>query len=88
MLEGAFQHEDFCGHRGTIAPGDLQWMTAGRGIVHSEMPVGDGDNVGLQLWINLKAEHKVREGLQYYYYACREGLHMCAQGEELHVCIR
>ncbi len=59
MLEGAFQHEDFCGHKGTINPGDLQWMTAGRGIVHSEMPAGDGDNVGLQLWINLKAQDKV-----------------------------
>ena len=37
----------------------LQWMTAGRGIVHSEMPGGDGDNVGLQLWINLKSKDKV-----------------------------
>ena len=59
MLEGSFQHEDFCGHRGTIHPGDLQWMTAGRGIMHSEMPAGEGDNIGLQLWINLKAEYKV-----------------------------
>lgn len=59
MLKGAFKHEDFCGHKGTIFPGDLQWMTAGRGIVHCEMPAGDGDNVGLQLWINLKAEYKV-----------------------------
>ena len=58
MLEGSFQHEDFCGHRGTINPGDLQWMTAGRGIVHAEMPSGDGDNVGLQLWINLRREDK------------------------------
>ena len=43
MLEGQFQHEDFAGYKGyigpTIGPGDLQWMTAGRGIVHSEMPV-------------------------------------------------
>ncbi|KAF9125078.1 hypothetical protein BGX30_000624, partial [Mortierella sp. GBA39] len=37
MLEGQFQHEDFAGHKGTIGPGDLKWMTAGRGIVHSEM---------------------------------------------------
>lgn len=62
MLQGSFQHEDFCGHRGTINPGDLQWMTAGRGIVHAEMPSGDGDNVGLQLWINLKKEDKVGIG--------------------------
>ena len=35
-------------------------MTAGRGIVHSEMPAGDGDNIGLQLWINLKKKDKVK----------------------------
>ena len=114
MLDGSFQHEDFCGHRGTINKGDLQvlkscmhqscmyvvtqlccqglphvlytivlviimdcqevatgvigsffslvqWMTAGRGIVHAEMPASDGENVGLQLWINLKAKNKVCE---------------------------
>uniref|UniRef100_A0A1X7T403 SRCR domain-containing protein n=1 Tax=Amphimedon queenslandica TaxID=400682 RepID=A0A1X7T403_AMPQE len=61
MLQGSFMHEDFCGHKGTINPGDLQWMTAGRGIVHSEMPAGDGDNVGLQLWINLKKKDKMVE---------------------------
>jgi redox-sensitive bicupin YhaK (pirin superfamily) len=38
MLEGTFYHEDFKGHKGKIGPGDLQWMTAGRGILHSEMP--------------------------------------------------
>lgn len=38
----------------------LQWMTAGRGIVHSEMPGGDGNNIGLQLWINLKGKDKVK----------------------------
>ena len=47
----------------------LQWMTAGRGIVHSEMPGGDGDNVGLQLWINLKSKDKV------IYTACKQGCH-------------
>lgn len=59
MLDGAFRHEDNKGHAGTIGPGDLQWMTAGRGIVHSEMPVTDGDNTGLQLWVNLAAKHKM-----------------------------
>ncbi|KAG0207175.1 hypothetical protein BGX28_001513 [Mortierella sp. GBA30] len=39
MLKGHFQHEDFTGHKGTIGPGDVQWMTAGRGIVHAEMPL-------------------------------------------------
>ncbi|KAK3835420.1 MAG: RmlC-like cupin domain-containing protein [Linnemannia elongata] len=67
MLEGQTQHEDFAGHKGTVGPGDLQWMTAGRGIVHSEMPVRlprdqeDERAHGLQLWINLPKEHKMCE---------------------------
>ncbi|KAG0232783.1 hypothetical protein BGW41_001717 [Actinomortierella wolfii] len=62
MLEGQFQHEDFAGHKGIIGPGDLQWMTAGRGIVHSEMPVKTEKPAhGLQLWINLPREHKMCE---------------------------
>ncbi|CAO2832160.1 unnamed protein product [Amaranthus hypochondriacus] len=61
MLEGAFAHQDFAGHKGVIRTGDVQWMTAGRGIVHSEMPVGDGVNKGLQLWINLSSKDKMIE---------------------------
>ncbi|KAF9117411.1 hypothetical protein BGX30_005520, partial [Mortierella sp. GBA39] len=62
MLEGQFQHEDFAGHKGTIGPGDLQWMTAGRGIVHTEMPVKtQAPAHGLQLWINLPKEQKMCE---------------------------
>lgn len=61
LLSGKFVHEDFCGHKGTIEPGDLQWMTAGRGIVHSEMPVGEQPSRGLQLWINLSKENKMVE---------------------------
>ncbi|KAG0021795.1 hypothetical protein BGZ81_008770 [Podila clonocystis] len=63
MLEGEFQHEDFAGHKGTIGPGDLQWMTAGRGIVHSEMPVktNPGRAHGLQLWVNLPHDQKMCE---------------------------
>lgn len=52
-------HEDFEGHKGTIGAGDLQWMTAGRGIVHSEMPAAQGTQKGLQLWINLSSKHKM-----------------------------
>lgn len=59
--EGSFQHEDFCGHKGTIGPGCLQWMTAGRGIVHSEMPFGSGVSHGLQLWVNLNSKEKMCE---------------------------
>ncbi|MQL82464.1 hypothetical protein Taro_014933 [Colocasia esculenta] len=61
MLQGAFTHQDFAGHKGTIGPGDLQWMTAGRGIIHSEMPAGEGVNTGLQLWINLSSKDKMIE---------------------------
>ncbi|OAA57523.1 pirin domain containing protein [Niveomyces insectorum RCEF 264] len=56
LLQGAVDHEDFAGHKGTIGPGDLQFMTAGRGIVHAEMPHPNTDgaaNVGLQLWVDL-----------------------------------
>ncbi|TMW84683.1 hypothetical protein EJD97_024630 [Solanum chilense] len=59
MLQGAVTHEDFEGHKGTIKAGDLQWMTAGRGIVHSEMPAAEGTQKGLQLWINLSSKHKM-----------------------------
>ncbi|RCV09881.1 hypothetical protein SETIT_2G065300v2 [Setaria italica] len=61
MLEGACIHQDFAGHKGTIRAGDVQWMTAGRGIVHSEMPAGDEVNKGLQLWINLSSKDKMIE---------------------------
>ena len=64
MLDGAFQHEDFVGHAGRIETGDLQWMTAGKGIVHSEMPVkqpGNKPNVGLQLWVDLPEAQKLTE---------------------------
>ncbi|KAM3696261.1 hypothetical protein ACJW31_06G024900 [Castanea mollissima] len=61
MLQGSFTHEDCEGHKGTIGAGDLQWMTAGRGIVHSEMPAAEGTQKGLQLWINLSSKHKMIE---------------------------
>ncbi|KAF2718816.1 RmlC-like cupin [Polychaeton citri CBS 116435] len=61
LLSGAVDHEDFAGHRGTIETGDLQFMTAGKGIVHAEMPHDNGDgssNVGMQLWVDLPKELK------------------------------
>ncbi|CAL5405432.1 unnamed protein product [Camellia sinensis] len=61
MLQGAVTHEDFEGHKGTIGVGDLQWMTAGRGILHSEMPAAQGTQKGLQLWINLSSKYKMIE---------------------------
>lgn len=61
LLKGAIAHEDFCGNKGVIGPGDLQWMTAGRGIVHCEMPVGEETCHGLQLWVNLSRKEKMIE---------------------------
>lgn len=60
MLEGKCQHEDFRGHYGEIGPGGIQWMTAGRGILHAEMPSTDKME-GIQLWVNLKASDKMCE---------------------------
>ncbi|RZS20354.1 hypothetical protein BHM03_00052852 [Ensete ventricosum] len=51
--------DEFSGHKGTVKAGDLQWMTAGRGIVHSEMPAGKGTSKGLQLWVNLSSKNKM-----------------------------
>lgn len=54
LLKGGMEHEDFAGNKGKLGPGDLQFMTAGRGIVHAEMPArGETENVGLQLWVDL-----------------------------------
>ncbi|XP_017295409.1 pirin isoform X2 [Kryptolebias marmoratus] len=61
VLAGVTAHEDFCGHSGRLQPGDLQWMTAGRGVVHAEMPVSEEPVVGLQLWVNLRREEKMVE---------------------------
>uniref|UniRef100_A0A3Q2P8Y3 Pirin n=1 Tax=Fundulus heteroclitus TaxID=8078 RepID=A0A3Q2P8Y3_FUNHE len=61
VLAGITAHEDFCGHSGRLKHGDLQWMTAGRGVVHAEMPVSEEPVVGLQLWVNLRKEEKMIE---------------------------
>ena len=61
VLSGTVEHGDSMGNRGAIGPGDLQWMTAGRGIIHQEMPKGDetGRMHGFQLWANLPADLKM-----------------------------
>jgi len=63
MLEGTCEHGDSMGNRGAIGPGDVQWMTAGSGVIHQEMPAGDetGRMGGLQLWANLPASHKMMD---------------------------
>jgi redox-sensitive bicupin YhaK (pirin superfamily) len=61
VLAGTVEHGDSLGNRGAIAGGDIQWMTAGRGIIHQEMPKGDeaGRMHGFQLWANLPASLKM-----------------------------
>ena len=60
MLAGHMQHQDNHGNRGDLSPGSVQWMTAGRGILHSEMPEQeDGLMWGFQLWVNLPAKDKM-----------------------------
>jgi hypothetical protein len=64
MLEGAMQHSDSAGNSGDLNPGDVQWMTAGRGIIHSELPHPDfyqagGVMHGFQIWVNLPAKDKM-----------------------------
>jgi redox-sensitive bicupin YhaK (pirin superfamily) len=62
MLQGRMRHRDSVGNVGLLAPGSVQWMTAGRGVIHSEMPEQeDGAMEGFQLWLNLPAHSKMRE---------------------------
>jgi redox-sensitive bicupin YhaK (pirin superfamily) len=66
MIEGAMEHKDSHGHHGVLGPGDVQWMTAGSGVIHSEMPTGDvndqgGTMHGIQLWVNLPAAQKMMD---------------------------
>jgi quercetin 2,3-dioxygenase len=64
ILNGEFDHEDFTGKKGTLKTGGLQFMTAGRGIMHSEMPRPPADgspNIGLQLWVDLPQHLKTCE---------------------------
>ncbi len=64
LLSGGFQHKDSAGRHGKLTPGDVQWMTAGRGVVHSELPsdefMRDGGVMhGFQIWVNLPARDKM-----------------------------
>jgi redox-sensitive bicupin YhaK (pirin superfamily) len=60
MIKGRMRHKDSAGHEGLITNGGVQWMTAGRGVVHSEMPEqNEGLMEGFQLWLNLPARDKM-----------------------------
>jgi len=62
MLAGRMRHRDSAGHEGLLDDGGVQWMTAGRGVIHSEIPEQeDGVMEGFQLWINLPAQRKMAE---------------------------
>ncbi|HJW81239.1 MAG TPA: pirin family protein, partial [Acidiferrobacterales bacterium] len=66
LLSGGFQHRDSAGHAGKLAPGGVQWMTAGSGVVHSELPsdefMRDGGVMhGFQIWMNLPARDKLMQ---------------------------
>ena len=66
LIDGCFEHKDSSGHSGTLQPGDVQWMTAGSGVVHSEMPEKEfikkgGKLHGFQLWVNLPKKDKMIE---------------------------
>ncbi|HXW98478.1 MAG TPA: pirin family protein [Methanomicrobiales archaeon] len=63
VLRGKVAHGDSMGNEGVIGEGDIQWMTAGSGIIHQEMPFGDrsGHLLGFQLWANLPASHKMMD---------------------------
>jgi redox-sensitive bicupin YhaK (pirin superfamily) len=64
MVDGVFEHKDSQGHSGKLKPGDIQWMTAGSGVIHSEMPEKEfsqkgGTMHGFQLWVNLPKKDKM-----------------------------
>ncbi|MES0489459.1 MAG: pirin family protein [Leptospirales bacterium] len=62
MIEGKMKHEDSTGETGILSSGSVQWMSAGKGVVHSEMPMQEeGAMRGFQLWVNLPATHKMME---------------------------
>ena len=63
VIQGDVEHGDSMGNRGVISAGDIQWMTAGSGIIHQEMPKGDsgGRMYGFQLWANLPSSHKMMD---------------------------
>ncbi len=61
LIEGAIEHEDSLGNKGRIDAGDCQWMSAGSGILHQEMPQASEQMLGVQIWLNLSKEDKMSE---------------------------
>ncbi|MDQ7084349.1 MAG: pirin family protein [Sulfurovum sp.] len=83
MLEGSLSHSDSTGRKGTIATGGVQWMSAGRGIMHEEMPhENNGSLNGFQLWVNLPASEKMKKP-QYQEYDAKEITKFTHDGNEI-----
>lgn len=86
MLDGAMEHRDHLGNTGKLTPGSVQWMTAGRGIIHSEMPQQtEGLLHGFQLWVNLPASEKMCEPAYQEYAAEQIPTVLLAGGNQLKV---
>ena len=86
LLAGRMRHKDNAGHEGVIEPGGIQWMTAGKGIVHSEMPEQENGLLeGFQLWVNLPAGHKMDQAGYQEYPAKHIPLESRAGGVEVRV---
>lgn len=86
MLEGRMLHEDHLGNRGLLEPGGVQWMTAGRGIIHSEMPQQEsGAMRGFQLWLNLPASEKMQQASYQDMPAADFQTHVLANGGSIKV---
>ena len=86
LLAGSMRHKDNAGHEGVIRPGGIQWMTAAKGIIHSEMPEQENGLLeGFQLWVNLPAEHKMDEPTYQEYSADQIPLESREDGVEIRV---
>lgn len=86
LLAGRMRHKDSAGNEGVIEPGGVQWMTAGRGIVHSEMPEQqDGLLMGFQLWVNLPASAKMSAPAYQEFSPSETPLERRADGTEIRV---
>lgn len=84
MLAGKMRHKDSAGNEGVIGAGGVQWMTAGKGIIHSEMPEQDnGLLAGFQLWVNLPASEKMTEPK--YQEKTAEEIPLELRGKEIHI---
>lgn len=84
MLAGRMRHRDHLGNEGVIEPGDVQWMTAGRGVIHSEMPEQDrGLLHGFQLWLNLPSAEKMKPAAYRDIRSADLPLHPASSGAQL-----